>query len=106
MRCVKQGDWKLIRYEAPDRKVNETQLFNLAANPYELLPQHAKTAPKETNLAADPAHASKLAEMKQLLLTEMRRLEDPFRFSDQPADDLSPPPAAEKRKAKGKGRSK
>jgi arylsulfatase A-like enzyme len=88
MRAVKQGDWKLIRYEAPDRSVNETQLFNLAENPNELLPEHGKP-----NLAADPKHANKLKEMEALLLSEMRRLDDPFRFSDQPSDDLPPPPA-------------
>ncbi len=88
MRCVKQGDWKLIRYEAPDRSVNETQLFNLAENPNELLPEHGKP-----NLANDPKHADKLKEMQALLLAEMRRLEDPYRFSDQPSDDLPPLPA-------------
>ena len=96
MRCVKQGDWKLIRYEAPDRRVNETQLFNLAENPDELLPEHGKP-----NLAKDPGHAAKLKEMQALLLAEMRRLDDPYRFSDQPADDLPPPPAGAKAK-KGK----
>lgn len=102
MRCVKQGDWKLIRYEAPDRGVNETQLFNLADNPDELLPEHGRP-----NLAHDPAHAARLAEMKALLLAEMRRLEDPWRFSDQPDDKLPQPPtpamkAGKSKKAKGK----
>lgn len=100
MRCVKKGDWKLIRYEAPDRKVNETQLFNLAENPDELLPEHGRP-----NLAKDPAHAEKLKEMQALLLSEMRRLDDPWRFSDQPTDDLPPPPTPAPR-AKGKGKSK
>lgn len=97
MRSVKQGDWKLIRYEAPDRKVNETQLFNLAQNPHELLPQHG-----QPNLALDPAHADKLQEMKALLLAQMRRWEDPWRFSDQPHDDLPPPPAPKPRQGKKK----
>ncbi|MFM2142463.1 MAG: hypothetical protein RLZZ476_1007 [Verrucomicrobiota bacterium] len=83
MRCVKKGNWKLIEYEAPDRQVRETQLFNLAENPHELL---------EQNLASDPANAEKLAQMRALLLTEMRRLDDPYRFSNQPSDDLPPPP--------------
>ncbi len=103
MRCVKQGDWKLIRYESPDRKVNETQLFNLADNPDEFLPEHGRTGPMLTNLATNPAHAGKLREMQDLLLTEMRRLDDPFRFSDQPGDDLPPPPAPA---ARGKGKGK
>jgi arylsulfatase A-like enzyme len=83
MRCVKKGNWKLIEYEAPDRQVRETQLFNLAENPHELL---------EQNLANDPSSAEKLAQMRAVLLTEMRRLDDPYRFSNQPSDDLPPPP--------------
>lgn len=101
MRCVKQGNWKLIQYEAPDRKVNETQLFNLAENPDELLPEHGTP-----NLAKDPAHAEKLKEMQALLLSEMRRLDDPFRFSNQPSDDLPTPPAPAPRTGKGKGKNK
>ena len=92
MRTVKQGDWKLIRYESVERGVNETQLFNLAENPDELLPEHGKP-----NLAKDPRHSEKLKEMQALLLSEMRRLEDPYRFSDQPGDDLPLPPGKAKK---------
>ncbi len=92
MRTVKQGDWKLIRYESAERSVNETQLFNLAENPDELLPEHGKP-----NLAKDPKHSEKLKEMQALLLSEMRRLEDPYRFSDQPDDDLPLPPGKAKK---------
>jgi choline-sulfatase len=87
MRCVKQGDWKLIEYEAPG--VRETQLFSLKENPHELIAEHEN--PKATNLAKDPQHAAKLAEMRTLLLAEMRRLNDPWRFSGQPDDGLTPP---------------
>ncbi|HCN75962.1 MAG TPA: sulfatase [Verrucomicrobiales bacterium] len=114
IRTVKKGDWKLVRYESPDRSVNETQLFNLAENPDELLPQHhdPKVAaltgnmpkPEQTNLASDAAHAAKLAEMQALLLAEMRRLNDPWRFSDQPDDNLPAPPAPQPR-GKGKGKA-
>ena len=38
------------------------------------------------NLADDPKFARKRKEMEALLLSEMRRLEDPFRFWDQPQD--------------------
>lgn len=107
MRCLKHGDWKLVQYEAPDRQVNETQLFNLAENPDEFLPEHGRTGPMLTNLAKNPAHAAKLAEMQGLLLAEMRRLNDPWRFSNQPGDDLPPPPAPAARKAgQGKGKGK
>ena len=101
IRTVKKGDWKLIQYEAPDRSVKETQLFNLAANPDELLKEHGSKDPLQTNLASDPAHADKLAEMQALLLAEMRRLNDPFRFSNQPSDDLPAPGAGKVKKPKG-----
>jgi arylsulfatase A-like enzyme len=97
MRCVKQGDWKLIQYESADGKAKHTQLFNLAENPDELLPEHGKP-----NLADDPKHADKLAEMKKLLLGEMRRLDDPWRFADQPGDDLPVPPVPAKKANKAK----
>jgi len=97
MRCVKQGDWKLIQYESADGKAKHTQLFNLAENPNELLPEHGSP-----NLADDPNHAEKLAEMKKLLLSEMRRLDDPWRFADQPSDNLPPPPAPPKKIKKKK----
>ena len=106
IRSVKQGDWKLIQYEAPDRKVSETQLFNLAANPDELLKEHRSSTPMLSNLAADPAYAAKLAEMQTLLLSEMRRLDDPHRFSNQPADDLATIPASNEKSGKGKGNAK
>ena len=42
--------------------------------------------------------------MQALLLSEMRRVDDPFRFSDQPSDDLPPLPkkAAKVKKPKKK----
>jgi arylsulfatase A-like enzyme len=91
MRSVKQGDWKLIEYESTSKGVRETQLFNLKENPHEFLAEHNITG--ATNLTADPKHAAKLAEMRALLLAEMRRLDDPWRFSNQPDDGLAPPPA-------------
>ncbi|TWU45452.1 Arylsulfatase [Novipirellula aureliae] len=97
MRSVKKGDWKLIEYDVLDGKVREKQLFNLAENPHEFLPQHHDPAtialtgvtpqPNQTNLASDPHYAEKLAEMEALLLSEMQRLDDPYRLWHQPADD-------------------
>jgi choline-sulfatase len=101
MRCVKQGDWKLIQYDVMDGKVRQTQLFNLAENPYELLEQHHD--PKvialtghipekhQRNLADDPRYADKRKELESLLLAEMRRLDDPYRLWNQPGDGLKPP---------------
>lgn len=98
MRCVREGDWKLIQYESADGRVKQTQLFNLAENPDELLEQHrsddvAKLVSNlptsaQRNLASDPQYAKIVEHMKSLLLAEMRRLDDPFRFADQPSDNL------------------
>ena len=101
MRCVKQGDWKLIKYDVLDGKVRETQLFNLKDNPHEFLIEHHNAAvsslshskPTETqvNLASDPKYADKLAEMETLLLDEMRRLNDPWRLWNQPDEGAIAP---------------
>jgi hypothetical protein len=64
MRCVKRGDWKLIKYDVLDGQVRETQLFNLKENPSEFLSEHHTAAvtalthcvpePHQSNLATDP----------------------------------------------------
>ncbi|MCZ6672027.1 MAG: sulfatase-like hydrolase/transferase [Verrucomicrobia bacterium] len=96
LRSVRKGDWKLIKYDVMDGEVRENQLFNLAENPNEYIPQHhdpevialtgIRPEPNQTNLANDPRYASKLAEMEAVLLTEMRRHDDPFRLWNQPKD--------------------
>ncbi len=93
MRCVRRGDWKLIKYDVLDGEVRETQLFNLADNPHEFLVEHHgervtaltghQPAPQQVNLAGDPRFAEKLAEMEALLLAEMQRLDDPYRLWNQ-----------------------
>lgn len=110
IRCVKQGDWKLIQYDVMDGAVRKTQLFNLAENPQEFLAEHcdpqvvaltgATPAAHQVNLADDPRHAPKLREMQTLLLAEMRRLDDPWRLWNQPDDGLTPPPTPPAGKAK------
>ena len=115
MRCVKKGDWKLIRYQSDKGKVRETQLFNLARNPHELISQHHEEAvislsghkpgQHQRNLADDPGSAGKLAEMEKLLLDEMRRLDDPYRLWNQPDDGLPVPEYREKVKRPKKKRS-
>jgi arylsulfatase A-like enzyme len=112
MRSLKRGDWKLIKYDVLGGKVRETQLFNVAENPEEYLDQHHdpavialtghRPAAHQRNLAGDPRHAVKLAEMEALLLGEMRRLHDTYRLWNQPGDGLQPPPeppAAKKKSA-------
>ena len=96
MRSVRKGDWKLIKYDVLDGKVRETQLFNLKENPNEYLAQNhepkvkaltgAKPKAGQRNLAKDPKHAAKLKDMEALLLSEMKRLDDPHRFWDQQAE--------------------
>jgi arylsulfatase A-like enzyme len=93
IRSVRKGDWKLIKYESPAGGLF-TQLFNLQDNPAEFLQEHhdaavtalsqASPKPQQKNLADDPAHAATRAEMEALLLAEMERHHDPYRFSDQP----------------------
>ena len=84
MRCVKRGDWKLIKYDVMDGDVRRTQLFNLAENPHEFLAEHGRDDPMETNLADDPRFADVRHELEALLLGEMQRLDDPYRLWDQP----------------------
>ncbi len=84
MRCVKKGDWKLIKYDTLDGAVHQTQLFNLAKNPHEFLAEHKREDPHETNLANDPAFRKQRLELEALLLQEMQRLDDPYRLWDQP----------------------
>ncbi len=99
IRSVRKGDWKLIKYESPKGGL-VTQLFNLKENPDELVQEHhdpavtavshATPKPHQRNLADDPAHAAKRAEMEALLLAEMQQHHDPYRFSDQKANKGKP----------------
>jgi choline-sulfatase len=116
MRCVKKGDWKLIKYESTKDGVRETQLFNLAENPHEFIEQHheahvtsligVKPTKEQVNLAAVPRYADKLAEMEMLLLSEMRRLDDPYRLWNQPDDGLVPPAIKPSVKVKKRNRQR
>lgn len=83
MRAVRKGDWKLVKFDVLDGAVRETQLFNLKNNPNEFLVEHGKGNPKLRDLAEDPAHAKKLAEMEALLKAEMERLNDPHPLWNQ-----------------------
>ena len=47
--------------------------------------------PLQKNLADDPKHDQKRKELENLLLAEMRRLDDPYRLWDQPDDGLPIP---------------
>ena len=80
MRYVKKGDWKLTKYDLMGGTIRKTQLFNLAENPNEYLPEHHKSEEMETNLADNPKYAEKLAEMEDLLLEQMKLYDDPYRL--------------------------
>jgi len=79
-----------------DGTVQETQMFNLQENPHEFLEQHHKPAVNsltgeipeshQRNLANDPRYSAKRKELEALLLSEQRRLDDPYRLWDQPRD--------------------
>ncbi len=83
MRCVKKGDWKLIKYDVMNGQVHETQLFNLAKKTNEYLPEHHKSGEMETNLANNPKYTAKLKEMEALLLAQTLANDDPYRFWNQ-----------------------
>lgn len=93
MRSVRQGDWKLIKYDVLDGKVRETQLFDLSENPQEWIAEHHSPQVREllnidpraeqTNLAEDPAYAEQLRRMEMLLAAEMQRWDDPYPLWDQ-----------------------
>ena len=92
MRSVRKGDWKLIKYESPSGGLH-TQLFNLKDNPHEFIDDHHIASvsqvlpgvpqPSQKNLADDGLYADRREDMEALLLSEMERLHDPYRFSDQ-----------------------
>ena len=85
-RAVRDQRWKLIRYPL----VDQTQLFDLQADPHEL-----------TNLAAQPEHAMKVAEMTALLEKEMLAHADtaPLKVANpKPAAWTPPAPGAKAEK--------
>lgn len=93
IRCVKNGDWKLVKYDVLDGTVRKTQLFNLKENPNELTIEHHSPEvvamlgntpdANQVDLADDPRYSDKLAEMEALLLEQMEQTGDPYRLWDQ-----------------------
>lgn len=100
IRCVRRGPWKLIKYDALDGAVRETQLFHLEQNPHEFLSNHLvdtvagltghQPQPHQRNLAGDPAHAEILEEMERLLVQEQQRLGDPYPLWNRADVDQTP----------------
>jgi arylsulfatase A-like enzyme len=92
-RAVRDDRWKLIRYPQIDR----TQLFDLEADPYET-----------KNLASQPGHAGKVAELTVLLEKEMRHDGDPAPLTVQqpkPAEWTPPKGSTSPEKTKTPGNS-
>ncbi len=88
-RAIRDDRWKLIRYPLVDK----TQLFDLSADPLEL-----------NNLADQPAHAAKLAELTALLEKEMLKHGDktPLKVANPQPAEWSPPAPGAKPDAKAK----
>jgi len=94
MRCVRSGDWKLIKIDAFKGELRKTQLFNLKDNPHELVIEHHAAEiikltgntpkPNQRDLAEDPAFAKVRADMEKLLAQQMKAYDDPYRLWDQP----------------------
>jgi len=62
-RMVRQGGWKLIRYNVEGKQT--TQLFDLASDPWEV-----------KNLAGEPERKERLGEMDALLASWMKQVDD------------------------------
>jgi choline-sulfatase len=100
LRAVRKGNWKLTKYDVYDGKYQITQLFNLADNPNEFIPEHhdpgvvaltgIEPQSHQTNLAEHPIYADKLAEMEAILLEQMQKHDDPFRLWNQPKGIANP----------------
>ncbi len=95
MRSIKTNGWKLIEYDVLDGKVRKTQLFNLKENPFEYLLEHRdprvvkllnhRPEINQINLANSSRYAKKRKELEKLLASEMKRLGDPYKLSNNPA---------------------
>ncbi|MBM4041502.1 MAG: hypothetical protein FJ290_23620 [Planctomycetes bacterium] len=72
-RAVRKGQWKLLRYP----QVNKTQLFDLAADPFET-----------KDLSADPAQAARVKELLALMAEQQKLFGDA-----QPLEVSNPRPA-------------
>jgi len=101
-RSVLEGqDWKLIKYDVDNGDVRETQLFNVADNPDEILSQHHSpevialtgNTPSidQVNLATDMRYADTLAMLETLLLDAMASNDDPYRLWNQVSENYEFP---------------
>ena len=75
MRAVTDGRFKLIKYDVDGNATQETQLFDLETNPFELLPEHGVT-----NLAEHKAMAGVRQRLETALMSERLANNDPDAF--------------------------
>ncbi|MDF7809285.1 sulfatase-like hydrolase/transferase [Pontiellaceae bacterium B12219] len=75
MRAITDGRFKLIKYDVDDNHTQVTQLFDLEANPFELLPEHGVP-----NLALEPAYALIRQELEEKLMEKRIEFADPYAF--------------------------
>ncbi|MEO0530046.1 MAG: sulfatase-like hydrolase/transferase, partial [Planctomycetota bacterium] len=78
IRAVTDGRWKLVEWDVLDGTVRETQLFDLEANPHELLDG---PDPRQHDLAEDPIYAAQRQRLEALLAEECERWGDPYPLS-------------------------
>ena len=75
MRAVTDGRFKLIKYDVGGNTTQETQLFDLQENPFELLPEHGVP-----DLAERTAYAGIRQRLEELLMEQRIENADPDAF--------------------------
>ena len=120
MRSIKSSDgWKLIEYNVLGKEVCESQLFNLTANPHELIDEHhcpviapqveakqgRSLGDEQRNLAYHPDYQAKRKEMASLLAYEMKRLGDPYDLKGTYSKEMPKRPNQRKKPPKKTSRS-
>ena len=74
-RAITDGRFKLIKYDINSSNTQITQMFDLAVNPFELLPEHGTT-----NIANEPAYAAIRSQLEAQMMAERLRNNDPDPF--------------------------
>lgn len=75
IRAVTDGRFKLMKYDVDNNGTQVTQLFDLEANPFELLPEHGMP-----NLATQPAYALIRQDLEEKLMEKRIEFADPYAF--------------------------